>query len=224
MHNEAFVEATRLATNPLAGIERRCLVALAHALPRRVTSDHLTGLALGAMALTGVCYPLGAAHPWTLYVAIVALALNWFGDSLDGTLARVRRCPRPRYGFYVDHVVDCFGASFVLAGLAASEYMSASVAMAVLIAYLLLSIEIYLATYCLAIFRLSFWGFGPTELRIVLAVGTLALHSHRRVELLGTSYRLFDVGGVVALVALLVILVASVARNTRALYQAEPLP
>jgi phosphatidylglycerophosphate synthase len=176
------------------------------------------------MALTGAAYPLARAHPTALYLAIAGLALNWFGDSLDGTLARVRRCPRPRYGFYVDHVVDCFGASFVLAGLALSDYMTMGVAMAVLVAYLLLSIEIYLATYCLAVFRLSFWGFGPTELRIALAIGTLALRSDPRVEILGTPYLLFDVGGVVATIALAVILLTSVTRNTRALYQAEPLP
>jgi archaetidylinositol phosphate synthase len=224
MNAGTFLEATRLATNPLANLERRCLIAIAHALPRWVTSDRLTALALAAMALTGACYPLAHRHPWTLYLAVLGLTLNWFGDSLDGTVARVRCCQRPRYGFYVDHIVDCLGATFVLAGLAASDYMSASIAMAVLIAYLLLSIEIYLATYCLAVFKLSFWGLGPTELRILLAAGTLALRSDPRVDILNSSYRLFDVGGVVAIAALLLILISSVVRNTRALYGAEPLP
>src|SRR2546423_1467111 len=157
-----FAEATRVATNPLAGLERRCLVWMATRLPRWGTSDGLTALALAAMALTGISYARGPGHPGALFMAIIGLAINWFGDSLDGTLARVRQQQRPRYGFYVDHVGDCFGVLFVLAGLAWSGYMSLFIAMALLIAYYMLSIEIYLATYCLAVFRLSFGGVGPT--------------------------------------------------------------
>src|SRR5204862_3398777 len=187
-------------------------------------SYRLTALALAATALTVVSYSAGPGHPGTLSMAVVGLALNWFGDSLDGTLARVRRQQRPRYGFYVDHVVDCFGALFVLAGLGWSGYMTPFVAMALLIAYFMLSIEIYLATYCLTVFRLSFWGFGPTELRLVLAIGTLALLFDPTVDLVGQRYRLFDVGGLAATAGLAITLVVSVIRNVRALYQAEPLP
>jgi archaetidylinositol phosphate synthase len=218
-----FAEAPRVANNPLVGLERRCLIWMAARLPRGVTSDHLTGLALFAMALTGFSYAVAPGRPTALLVAIVGLALNWFGDSLDGTLARVRGQQRPRYGFYVDHVVDCFGVLFVLAGLGWSGYMTPAVAMAFLIAYFMLSIEIYLATYCLTVFRLSFWGVGPTELRLLLAVGTLALFSDPSVHMLGRSYQLFDVGGIVGVVGLVVTLLISVARNVRALYHAEPL-
>ena len=224
MSTIGFAEAMRVATNPLAGLERRCLVWMAGRLPRSVTSDGLTALALGAMALTGLCYARAPGRPGLLLLAIVGLALNWFGDSLDGTLARVRWQQRPRYGFYVDHVVDCFGVLFVMAGLAWGGYMTPFVAMTLLIAYFMLSIEIYLATYCLAVFRLSFWGVGPTELRLLLAAGTIALLSDPRVEILGQHYRLFDVGGAIATVGIAITLLISVARNTRLLYQAEPLP
>jgi archaetidylinositol phosphate synthase len=159
-----------------------------------------------------------------LLLAVAWLGVNWFGDSLDGTLARVRNHQRPRYGFYVDHVVDCFGVLFVLAGLGLSGYMSPMVALGVLIAYFMLSIEIYLATYCLTVFRLSFWGVGPTELRLLLAIGTCVLLAHPRAEIGGRSYRLFDVGGVTAIVCIGITMVVSVARNARALYRAEPLP
>jgi phosphatidylglycerophosphate synthase len=224
MKEPTFGEAQRVTTSLLNQVERRTLVWLAARLPRWINSDHLTVLALVAMLLTGVSYFAARFSRFALFGAVLGLALNWFGDSLDGTLARVRNQQRPRYGFYVDHVVDCFGVLFVVAGLGLSGFMSGPVAMALLIAYFMLSIEIYLATYSLALFRLSFWAIGPTELRIILAIGTLALLTDPRVEILGGSYRLFDVGGIVAIASLALVLVISAIRNTRALYLAEPLP
>ena len=224
MSPREFGEARRVASSVLASSERRCLLWLAPRLPGWVNSDHLTVLALLAMLMTGVSYYLARWHPLALLLAVVWLAVNWFGDSLDGTLARVRGQQRPRYGFYVDHVVDCFGVLFLLAGLALSGYMSPIVAMGLLVAYFMLSIEVYLATYCLTVFRLSFWGFGPTELRLVLAIGTLALLFDPTVELLGQRYRLFDVGGLAATAGLAVTVVVAVIQNVRALYRAEPLP
>jgi len=224
MNTVEFAEAQRVATNPLVGIERRCLIWMARRLPLWVGSDSLTALALVAMALVGVSYAMGRDYPAMLLVAIAGLGINWFGDSLDGTLARVRSQQRPRYGFYVDHVVDCFGVLFVMAGLGWSGYMTPAVAMAFLIAYFMLSVEIFLATYCLTVFRLSFWGVGPTELRLLLAAGTLALLYDPRVQILGSQYRLFDVGGVVGTIGIFATLLVSVARNIRLLYRAEPLP
>src|SRR5580765_361946 len=219
-----FVEAKRDAAGFLMAAERRCLRWLAVRLPRSINSDHLTGLALVAMAGAGACYWEARFNRQWLLGVVIGLATNWFGDSLDGTVARVRGQQRPRYGFYVDHVVDCFGVLFLLGGLALSGFMSPFIAMGVLIAYFMLSIEIYLATYCLTVFRLSFWGVGPTELRVVLAIGTLALIRDPHVEMWGRAFRLFDVGGVVAIGALATTLLVSVARNVRALYRAEPLP
>ena len=224
MSTTAFGEAERVHTSVLAELERRCLVWIAARLPARVNSDHLTALALLAMVMTGVSYALARSHRWALLLVVVSLAVNWFGDSLDGTLARVRRQQRPRYGFYVDHMVDCFGVLFLLGGLALSGFMSPLVAMGLLVAYFMLSIEIYLATYCLTVFRLAFWGFGGTELRIVLAIGTLKLLSGPMATVFGHRYLLFDVGGTVAIAGMAVTLVVSVIRNVRALYRAEPLP
>ncbi len=110
-----------------------------------------------------------------LLLGIVFLALNWLGDSLDGTLARVRNCQRPRYGFYVDHIADTFAAFFLMGGLALSGYIHPAIAFGLLIAFLMLSIEAYLATYTLGQFQLSYWKFGPTEIRLLLAAGNLAL-------------------------------------------------
>lgn len=174
--------------------------------------------------MTGVSYAAAGTHRLLLLLVAFCLAVNWFGDSLDGTLARVRRQQRPRYGFYVDHMVDAFGVPFLVGGVALSGFMSPLVAIGLLVAYFMLSIEIYLATYCLAVFRLSFSGLGGTELRIVLAIGTLKLLSGSTVTLLGHRFLLFDVGGVVAIGGIAVTLIGSAIRNARVLYRAERLP
>jgi archaetidylinositol phosphate synthase len=186
-----------------AGAEKRLLLWIARRLPPWLTSDHLTLRAL--------------------WLVVLALALNWFGDSLDGTLARVRRAERPRYGFYVDHVLDIVGITLLIAGLAVSGFMSPVVALALLVAYLLVAGEVFLATAVHQVFRMSFAGFGPTELRIVLAIGTLALFRDPHVEL-GALGRmpLFDVGAIVATAGLAVALLTAIARTTHALARAEP--
>jgi archaetidylinositol phosphate synthase len=154
----------------------------------------------------------------------VFLALNWFGDSLDGTVARVRNHQRPRYGFYIDHVVDVWNATMLFAGLAVSGLTSPWIASALLVVYLLLAAESFLATHALGVFRISFAGFGPTELRIVLSIGALAAMIKPIVNVFSLgAFRLFDVGGVVALAGMLVAFFVSAARNTAALYRAEPL-
>jgi phosphatidylglycerophosphate synthase len=203
----------------LAPIERVCLAWLARHTPSRVHSDHLTLLGFGAMLAAGLTY--AAARWWTPALLAVNLwiAVNWLGDSLDGTLARVRNKQRPRYGFYVDHMVDAFGSLFLIAGLAFSGFMSGWVALGLLLGYLLLSIDAYLATYALGTFHLSFWKFSPTEMRILLAVGNAV--AFFRPYALGGRFLFFDVAGAIAIFSMAVVLVVSVARNTRALYLAE---
>jgi archaetidylinositol phosphate synthase len=207
----------------LAAGEKRLLIRIAGRLPRWINSDHLTLLALLAMALAGAGFAYARANTAGLWLVIAALAVNWFGDSLDGTLARVRRVERPRYGFYVDHVLDIVGITMLMAGLAWSGFMTPVVALSVLVAYLLVAGEVFLATAVNGIFRMSFLGFGPTELRIVLAIGTLALFSDPYVDL-GTwgRYQLFDFGGVIAAIGMGVGLLVAVARNTAALARLEP--
>ena len=207
----------------LAAVEKRLLLAIAVRLPAAVTSDQLTLLAFASMCLAGLGYSLSYGSRGWLWVSVGALALNWFGDSLDGTLARVRRLERPRYGFYVDHVVDIVGITALMAGLASSGFMSPVIALAWLVAYLLVSGEIFLATSVHNVFRLSFAGFGPTELRFLLAAGTIALRTdpHVGLGLLGTV-RLFDLGGVIAILGLGTALAVSVWRNTTALARLEP--
>ena len=155
-------------------------------------------------------------------MVIVFLILNWFGDSLDGTLARVRNQQRPRYGFYVDHILDACGSVFVFVGLALSGYMSERIAIGLLVTYLLLSIEVYLTTYTVGMFHLSFAAFGPTELRLLLIAGNVALLFNKSTAMLaGRQYLLFDVGGAIGIAGMVVALVWSIARHTVHLYRAE---
>lgn len=211
----------RVQESWLAGIERRILLWLAARTPHWINPDHLTVLGLVAQIGAGAFYVLAYWNRLALLGVIACLGLNWLGDSLDGTLARVRQRLRPRYGFYVDHMVDSFGALALMGGLALSGYMHPSIAIGLLVAFLMLSIQSYLATHALGEFRLSFWRFGPTELRILLAVGNLALFRWPRAHLLGGEYRLFDVGGVVGLVGMSLMLVAFTVQNTIRLYREE---
>ena len=155
---------------------------------------------------------------------ILALGANWFGDSLDGTVARVRRQPRPRYGYYVDHIIDLFGTAVLVGGMAASELMTPNVALVLLAAYFLVSAETFLATHTVGVFRLSFAAIGPTELRILLAIGAVAVFLHPVSDIGGQRYLLLDVSGVIAAMGLVAAFLLSSLRNTRALYRAEPLP
>ena len=222
MTTQNYKEAARVQSSLLAPLEKRCLIWMAERMPPAVNSDHLTALAGLSMLAAGLCYWYGS--PAALLAAIGLLAVNWFGDSLDGTLARVRHHERPRYGFYVDHVLDVLCILFIFAGLVLGCHMSLPVGGGFLLAYYLLMIEIALATHAVGVFRISFWKFGPTELRILLAIGSLRLLHSDFVTIAGVDYLLFDVGGIVAIAGLVLTFVVSAIANTRALYVAEPLP
>ncbi|MBZ5706112.1 MAG: CDP-alcohol phosphatidyltransferase family protein [Acidobacteriia bacterium] len=214
-----FKHANRVQESFLAAAEKRALVWMAERTPAWINSDHLTVLGFGAQVMAGVSYALARGNRYWLLGGIVFLALNWLGDSLDGTLARVRQRQRPRYGFYVDHIIDSFGSLALMGGLALSSYMHPYIAIGLLVAFLLLSIQSYLAAYALGEFRLSFWSFGPTELRLLLAVGNLALL--RWPMVLKGHYRLFDVGGIIGLVGMTAMLIFFTARNAHRLYVEE---
>lgn len=216
-----FKSAVRQQTSLLAPLERVCLSWLARNMPPWVKPDHLTLLGFGAMLVAGVCYALAKWWAPALLIVNLCLAVNWFGDSLDGTLARVRNKQRPRYGFYVDHIIDAFGILAIICGLALSGYMTWTIALAVLVVYFMISIDVYLATYTIGTFKLSFYKFSPTELRILLAIGNIRAMSHPATHVFGDRYLFFDVGAVVAMALMAVVLVVSVTRNTITLYRAE---
>jgi phosphatidylglycerophosphate synthase len=204
-----------------ADAEKRLLVWIAGRLPQAINSDHLTFAGAAALAGVGACFWLGGA---ALALVIPLLVVNWLGDSLDGTLARVRHKERPRYGYYVDHVLDAAGFAAIFGGLMLGGHMSAGIGLAFLAAYYLVVVEIALATHARGTFRLSAFGVGPTELRILLAAGTLQLMQSGLVTLGSHRWLLFDVGGAVGIAGFLLTFARAAIANGVALYREERLP
>jgi phosphatidylglycerophosphate synthase len=218
---DAYREARREQGAWTTRLEKRVLAWLARAMPDAVGPDHLTVLGFAGMLLTGAAYALSGRNPLFLHAANFGLLVNWFGDSLDGTLARHRGRLRPRYGFYVDHVIDAFGAAAVLGGLAASRLMAPGIAACLLVTYLLFSVHLYLQTHVLGRFRMSVAGVGGTELRLALAVMNMAALAWPVLEVSGATVRLLDGIGALGTAGLAIALVASVASTTRELYRLE---
>ena len=212
-------QATRFQQSILAVPEKRCLIWLAERMPASINSDHLTAIGFVAQLMTGFSYAMAGSNRLWLLAGIGFLVLNWFGDSMDGTLARVRHKQRPNYGFYVDHVLDSLGAVGLMGGLALSTYMEPIIAIGLLVLFLLLSIQSYLATYALGEFRMSFWNFGPTELRVLLILGDLAV---LRWPMVLDRYRLFDIGGTLGIAGMAAILLLFTGKNIVRLYKQEP--
>ena len=204
----------------LAGPERRLLRAIARRLPRAISSDHLTTLGVLAATAAGIAYALSGAHPAWLLAASAALVLNWLGDSLDGTLARVRHTERPRYGYYLDHIVDAYSTAAIGIGLGLSPYFSLGIALGLVVVYLALSINVYLESAVFGAFRLGYGGIGPTEVRLILiAVNTalFLLPPALPVRLIADGVLAAAALGMVALLAV------RFARNLRDLARLEPL-
>lgn len=219
----SFKPARRINRALTASVEKRALQWMATRLPTWVTSDQLTVLGLTAQFSAGLSYAWSRHHPYALLIAILCLALNWFGDSMDGTLARVRNQLRPRYGFYVDHMMDILGSIALMCGLGCSGFLHWQTAIAMLTAFLLLSSESYLATYTLSQFQLSQGIFGPTEIRVLLAVGTLALLRSPYSTLFHHRMLLFDLGGTIASICMFAAAISLTARHAAQLYREEPL-
>jgi archaetidylinositol phosphate synthase len=225
MGKAEFRDAQRDQSSVLAPLEKRALVWFAQHMPRWVNSDHLTILGFLGMSLAGVCYWAVSWDRRALLWTIGCLFVNWFGDSLDGTVARVRNRQRPRYGFYVDHITDTFGSLFLIGGLGLSGLMSEWIAIALLLAFFMMSIQSYLAAYALGTFQLSFWKFSPTELRALLIAGNIAVYVRGPMaHVFGREFRLFDVGGAIGAAVMAAMLVFFSIRNTVLLYKAERLP
>jgi phosphatidylglycerophosphate synthase len=219
-----FSSAVRVHTALTAKLEKRALMWMAQRMPQAIDPDHLTALALASQIFAGVAYALSSQDARFIWLVNGFLFLNWLGDSLDGTLARVRDRQRPRYGFYVDHIADTFGAFALMAGLGCSAYLHWEIAAGMLLCFYALSIESYLATYTTGRFHLSHGLFGPTEIRILLAAGNIVVLTHPEVNIAGRHFLSFDFGGAVAIAGMTVMVVSAAIRRTALLYKEETLP
>lgn len=219
-----FRNATRMQDSITAPLERKLLVWLSERVPDSISPDHLTAFGFAAQFLAGVSYALARWNKYFLLLSTFFIAANWFGDSLDGTLARFRKRLRPRYGFYVDHMADTFGSCFLMSGLALSGFLHWPIAAGMLVAFLILSVESYLTTYTIGKFRMSYGLFGPTEIRILLMIGNVALIFRPHAHLLGRTCLLFDAGGAIAIVGMLAMAIVATLSHVVQLYQEERLP
>src|SRR5918995_6272055 len=211
--------APREKTFLLARPEARALEWMARRMPARVTPDHMT--ALGVLAACGIAaaYLLSNENPLWLWAASGLLVVHWLGDSLDGTLARVRRTERPRYGYYLDHLVDAIATALIGIGLGLSPHMLLACGLVIVVAYLVLSINTYLETSALGVFSLGYGRLGPTEARIgLIAVNTLlALGLLPAVTVARLGVGVLDAAGLALAAAEVVGVAVRAARNLREL-------
>ena len=218
------VEATREPNFLLARHEKRVLTAIARKLPRWILPDDLT--ALGVASAIGICiaYLATNADPRWLWVASALLVVHWLGDSLDGTLARVRGIERPRYGYYLDHLVDAVSTACIGIGLGLSPYMLLATGALIVVAYLMLSINVYLESFALGRFSIGYGRLGPTEVRIVL-IGlnvALALGAGLDFHLAGIGMTAFDVVGLAVAGLMCLLMAGRAVSNLRRLSRDEP--
>lgn len=220
----AAVEAEREPNFLLAKAEKRLLRAIAGRLPRWILPDDLTLLGIAAALAICAAYQLSNESSVWLWVASGLLVVHWLGDSLDGTLARVRGIQRPRYGYYLDHLVDAAATAAIGIGLGLSPYMLLSVGMLLVVAYLVLSINVYLESYALGRFSIGYGLFGPTELRLLLIAinSALALGLELRFDVLGNAVTALDMVGIALAGGMLLLLAGRAWRNLRELAVAEP--
>ena len=208
----------------LARHEARALEWMARRVPARFTPDHMT--IVGVLAALGVAaaYVLSNGDRGWLWAASALLVIHWLGDSLDGTLARVRRAERPTYGYYLDHLVDAAATVVIGIGLGLSPYMLLLTGLAIVVAYLVLSINTYLETQAFGVFSLGYGRLGPTEARLgLIALNTLlGLGVGLEASVGGLGVTVLDVIGLAAVAAMLGGLAVRAARNLRALALREP--
>jgi len=219
-----FKDAERDISGILSRAEKATLIWLAERMPRFINSDHLTILGLFGMFMAGFFFYMAKFDLSWLHAVNVALVINWFGDSLDGTIARVRKHQRPRYGYYVDHICDVFGIVFYMLGVAFSGLITFELAIALLVIFLVLSAHVYLATHVSGVFKISFGGFGPTELRIILVLGNILVFFSPIIHLNNVTFLMLDVVGLPVAIALLAILLVAVSKTTAELYDQERIP
>lgn len=226
-------QSVRIQTSILNGVEKKVLVWLAQRMPRWVTSDFLTVVGLLGAFLVGLGYALCWLSPYYLWLSSFGLLLNWYGDSLDGTLARVRNTQRPLYGFFIDHNVDGIAMTMICLGAGLSPYIHIGLALMVLAVYLLLCIYVYISAHLRGEFKLTYGNLGPTEFRVVLIIFNLIfLYAtplrtfQASLTVFGNEFTFgtFDIIAAIVLVVLVVMHISSLLSDGKKYAEEDPLP
>ena len=220
-------KATRIQTSILNAVEKRALVWLAHRQPRWVTSDLLTYIGVAGAFICGLGYALSGLNIGWLWMASAGLVINWYGDSLDGTLARVRNCQRPKYGFFIDHTIDAITITMMCVGAGLSPLLRIDLALGVLIAYLVISIYTYVCTIVTNQMRLTYGSLGPTEFRLIMIIcNTIFIFtswSRVQITIAGTQFGIFDLIAIIVMVIMTLLWLAQWIKDRNELSRLDPL-
>lgn len=224
---ENVKQSQRIQTSIINGVEKRVLVWLAERQPRWVTSDMLTLVGVVGAFLTGLGFYLTHYNINWLWLSSAGLVVNWYGDSLDGTLARVRNCQRPLYGYYIDHTVDCINEAFMFIGAGLSPLVDLDLALYVFVLYLFMTINVSINAHLKSEFRLTYAKLGPTEFRLIIVIANTVLILFPKLvtytlTLGGRAYTTLDLMAIAIIVLLAVIYLATIVADARHYAAVDP--
>ena len=226
-------DAVRIQTSILNALEKKVLVWLAERQPKWMTSDILTYIGTFGAVVIAAGYILSAWNINFLWLSSLGFVINWYGDSLDGTLARVRKTQRPVYGYYIDHTVDCINEFIMFIGIGLSGLMHFSLAMVILAVYFMLTINVSINAHLKKEFRLTYAKLGPTEFRILAIMANAVLALVRPISEFALTFFIFgreftlaslDIVGIVVLLVLAVIYLTTIVKDGRGYAEMDPMP
>ncbi len=226
-------KAERIQTSILNGVEKKALVWLAERQPKWVVSDTLTAIGTLGAIMIGAGYILCGVNINFLWLSCLGFVVNWYGDSLDGTLARVRKTQRPIYGYYLDHTVDCINEAFMFVGLGLSYLMRLDLALMIFVVYLCLTVNVSVNAHLKSEFRLTYAKLGPTEFRVIAIILTSLFVFIKPLREFSAVVRIFgkdidlralDVAGLVILALLVIIYLVTIICDAKGYAKMDPMP
>ena len=219
--------SVRIQTSLLNNVEKKLLVWLANRQPKWVTSDFLTYVGLLGAVLCAVGFILSNIHIEFLWLSSFGLVVNWYGDSLDRTVARVRKASRPQYGFFIDHSLDSITVTIMCVGAGLSPMFRFDVALLVLTGYLVLSIYTYICTIVKNEFRLTYGKFGPTEFRLlIIIINTIFIYTHWQnlnFHLKNQTFGICDISGIIIAACLFIMWFCQFVKDRKIFSKSDPL-
>lgn len=230
METEKKEEAVRVQTSFLNAAEKKVLVWLAERQPKWVGSDLLTFIGHLGAVMIALGFILSGYSINFLWLSVFGFAVNWYGDSLDGTLARVRKQQRPVYGYYLDHTVDAINESIMFIGAGLSPFMNLSLACLILVVYLMLTLNVSVNAHLKNEFRLTYAKLGPTEFRIICMLAIILLIGVKPLKtayvaipfMNGLSFKVLDIVGLFILLVLVLIYFTSIIQDARYYAKIDP--